>query len=50
MLSTDGLVIYNARLKVCAQTTDTNSAKQVAARSNGTALLIGSGEATLFIG
>lgn len=50
VLSTDGLVIYNARLKVCAQTADTNSAKQVAARSNGTALLIGSGEATLFIG
>lgn len=49
VLTTEQLVIYNARLKVCAQTEQTG-ANQVVAYANGTALLIADGTATLFAG
>lgn len=49
VLTADQLVIYNARLKVCAQRAHTD-ATQVVARSDGSALLIADGTATLFAG
>ena len=48
VLTEDELIIYNARLKLCAQTANEASATQVVARANGTALMISDGEAILF--
>lgn len=50
VLTTKGLTIYNARLKVCGQTADTSTASRVVARSDGTALLVSGDRAELFAG
>lgn len=50
VLTTEKLTVYNARLKVCAQTDQISSASQVVARENGSALLISGSEAVLFAG
>ena len=50
VLTTKGLTIYNARLKVCDQTADTSTASRVVARSDGTALLVSGDRAELFAG
>ena len=48
VLTEDDLTIYNARLKVCAQTSNEAEATQVVARTNGTALMISDEAAILF--
>lgn len=48
VLTEDDLIIYNARLKLCAQTSNADGATQVVARPNGTAMMISDGAAILF--
>ena len=48
VLTEDDLTVYNARLKVCAQTSNDADATRVVARTNGTALMISDEAAILF--
>lgn len=50
VLTTKKLTIYNARLKVCAQTTEIGAASRVVVRQDGNALLISGNQAVLFAG
>ena len=49
VLTNENLIIYNSALEVYAQTVDTKAATSVVMRPDGTAMLLGSSDGSLFI-
>ena len=49
VLYSDELVIYDRTLQVCAQLTAVNSTKQVLMRADGSAVLVGTDSAGLYL-
>ena len=49
VLYSDELVIYDKNLEICARLEDMRSAKQVLMRADGSAVLVGSDAASLYL-